>query len=164
MSTVTTGRYGLGLAVLIVISGCGGDGEENPTVVPVKGTVMYKQKPVEGATVSFMAKGASRAASGVSDASGSFQLSTYAANDGAVIGEHVITISKVKAEAQSQADPTANMNDPSKLSTEWESTKDGDPEASKTLLPEKYSNPNTTPLKETVSEDGENTFVLQLVD
>lgn len=163
MCSVTKGRYGLGLLVMIVVCGCG-DGAETPTVVPVKGTVMYKQKPVEGATVSFMAKGASRAASGVSDASGAFQLSTYAANDGAIVGEHVITVSKVKAEAQATSDPTANMNDPSQLTAQWEQTKDGDPEASKTLLPEKYSNPNTTPLKETVSESGENTFVLQLVD
>ena len=73
MLSVTTGRYGLGLLVVIAVSGCGAD-DETPTVVPVKGTVMYKQKPVEGATVSFMAKGASRAASGVTDAQGAFQL------------------------------------------------------------------------------------------
>ncbi|MEO1998058.1 MAG: carboxypeptidase-like regulatory domain-containing protein [Planctomycetaceae bacterium] len=151
------------LVVMFVSAGCSED-VERPVTVPVTGTVMYKQKPVDGATVSFMAEGASRAASGVTDAEGKFVLSTFAANDGALIGEHVVTVSKLTAQAEAAGDPTANMNDPSKLTQVWEQSKDADLAAVKTLLPEKYANANTTPLKEKVSETGENTFILQLTD
>ncbi|MCH8830716.1 MAG: carboxypeptidase regulatory-like domain-containing protein, partial [Planctomycetes bacterium] len=68
-------RYGLLAFGLILVSGCSSD-EDRPDTIPVSGTVMYKGKPVEGATVTFRNPEASRPASGVTDSKGKFQLTT----------------------------------------------------------------------------------------
>lgn len=147
-----------------VIAGCSA-GVDRPETAPVSGTVVYKGQPVEGATVSFMADGAPRAASGVTDADGKFQLSTFELNDGALIGEHVVTISKQEAGATApqSTDPTAALNDPSAL-VEMQLSTTSQKGGPKSLLPQKYANPNTSPLKEKVTAEGPNSFVFTLTD
>ena len=152
-----------GLCLTFAI-GCG-ESSDRPQTYPASGTVMYKGEAVEGATVSFWTEGSPRAATGVTDAEGKFQLSMYEANDGALAGDQVITVSKVEGGAAAAADPsTEAMNDASKMAEMMAASGPGGPKGPKSLLPEKYSNQDTTPLKETVAADGENTFVLQLAD
>ena len=164
MCSLITARCGILAAGLFLIAGCSGGKGESPKTFPVSGTVMYKGKAVVGATVSFMTEGSSRSASGITDSEGKFQLTTTKPNDGAVPGEHVVTVSKVTGGAQtSNEDMTAMLDDPSKLAQA--SDKQNKSKAvPKALLPAKYAHAKTTPLKETVTEDGPNEFVLQLAD
>jgi hypothetical protein len=159
----------LALAVLVVISGCGGGtAEDRPAVAPVSGTVMYNGSPVVGATVSFWAEGAPRAASGVTDSAGKFQLSMFEANDGAIPGENKITVTKVVGATAPAVDPTAAMDDPTSLANavrpEESLNADDDADGPTQAIPAIYASETTTPLKETVKADGDNTFVLQLAD
>ena len=163
----TVGILLLGLAF---VAGCSGAGADRPDTVPVSGTVVYKGKPVEGATVSFMAEGAPKPATGITDAEGKFQLSTFEFNDGAVVGEHVITVEKYEqgAEAaQTTSSMEEAMNDPNALAemaAQFEEEGEAAQAGPKSLLPPKYADPKTTPLKEKVTAEGPNTFVLQLTD
>ena len=152
------------LTGVVVCAGCGG-GVEVPKTVPVTGSVLYKGEPVEGASVSFWAEKAPRAATGVTNAKGEFSLSMFEINDGAIAGENKITVVKAppSTATSSTADPKAVMNDPAALANMTKSeavpaTKN------KPLLPPKYATLTATPLKETVSESGPNKFVLQLAD
>jgi hypothetical protein len=61
---------------------------------PVTGKVTYKGKPLPNGTVMFVpAEGP--AAYGEIAADGTYHLSTYGANDGAVLGKHKISITAV---------------------------------------------------------------------
>ena len=166
---VVRGVFAVGVALVTLSLGVGCSGTTgNPKTVPVTGTVMYKGEPVEGATVSFWAEKAPRAAAGVTNAKGEFSLSMFGANDGAMLGESKITVSKVAASAAGQSSaskPEDLLNDPSAMAKSSGSGTDGSlPEAPKALLPEKYGTSTSTPLKETVTASGPNKFVLQLTD
>lgn len=121
----------------VLILGCGADG---PAVAPVTGTVMYKNQPVEGAQVMFTpAEG--RPAEGTTDALGKFSLSTFATGDGAVLGEHRVTIVKmVKQDPNDPYSPTQNM------------------------LPAQYASATQSPMIQTVTADGVSDLQLELRD
>lgn len=89
--------FGLALAMLLTI-GCGKSGT-TPTV-KVTGTVTFSGAPVAGAVVGFTPE-QGRPASGTTDASGKFTLSTFETGDGAVLGKHAVTITD-SAEAQDE--------------------------------------------------------------
>lgn len=155
---------------LSTISGCGGGGSaDRPATVPVSGTVLYQGAPVGGASVSFWAEGAPRAATGVTNDKGEFQLSMFSANDGAVPGEHVITVTKIEGGAvvaSPQLSPE-DRSDPTKALEAYQrqmGSGQGPAAGPKNALPEKYAQQTTSPLKETVSEGATNSFVLQLTD
>lgn len=154
----------IGLSLTGLAVGCGG-GTPAVKTVPVSGTITYKGKPIEGATVSFMAEGAPRAASGVTDANGEFKLSMFKFNDGALVGENKVVVVKANPEAtpKSAATPEQMLADPSILAKQSAaaSSKKNVPAS---LIPEKYASPRSTPLKETVTEAGPNSFVIQLTD
>jgi hypothetical protein len=158
----------LAALLLLAIAGCGG-GSEQLEVVPVSGVVMYKGNPVSGAQVSFVAEGSPRPATGVTNDKGEFQLSTYDVNDGAVPGEHTITVAKFQSQAAAAApamDSREMLSRPGSMLDGYRQTV-GDPRTAKgpqSELPEKYSKPESSGLKETVKKDGENRFVLQLTD
>src|SRR5262245_18502134 len=82
------GRWG-GVAVLVLAAfGCGG--ADRP--VKVRGTVTLVGVPVEGAVVTFLAEAGGRNASGRTRADGSFELTTFAANDGALPGNYTVLV------------------------------------------------------------------------
>lgn len=143
--------------------GCG-DSAERPDRYPVSGSVMYNGKPVSGATVSFWAEGAARPATGVSDEEGKFQLTMFEPYDGAVAGEHKVTVLKVEESDAPAGSPEDAMNDPSAMTDMMAQAGAGGDSGPKYLVPQKYSDKAATPLRETVSADGDNTFVLQLAD
>lgn len=74
--------------------GCGGRGRAAASLktVPVKGTVRLNGKPVTKGTVKFEPEVPGRTATGAIQADGSFTLSTYATDDGAVPGPHRVAI------------------------------------------------------------------------
>lgn len=79
--------------LLLILTACGG-GEVLPETAPVSGVLTYKGKPVEGATIVFMPVNAKRTNPGysTSDKEGKYKVTTYTADDGALLGEHEITV------------------------------------------------------------------------
>ena len=122
---------------LTVPVGCG-DGR--PPRVRVTGTVTYRGWPVKGAHVVFTPPNA-RPAAARTDAQGRFTLRTFDPEDGAVLGTHQITISKMNS---------VNPDDPYA--------------ARKSSLPERYRRADTSGLTAEVTADGENDFTFELED
>ena len=128
-------------------SGCGASG---PATAPVSGTVTYNGKPVAGAYVSFVPSDASsRAAEGLTDASGRFTLGTFSPNDGAIVGKY-----KIGVIANGPARP-AKPGEGSGMPGE---TVPGEP-----IVPTKYFSPETSGLEHEV-KSGRNTVELTLKD
>jgi hypothetical protein len=85
--------------------GCGpGGGGRAPDLIPVKGKVSYKGRPLTKGTVTFEPDGFGRPARGDLQADGTFVLTTLKEGDGVVAGEHRISITGVeKALAKDRA-------------------------------------------------------------
>jgi hypothetical protein len=78
----------MAVAVLASAGGC----KRNPRVVPVKGKVLYNGQPLPFGSVMFQPdKGQPAVGDLASD--GSFTLSSYGPNDGAVPGKHSVSVS-----------------------------------------------------------------------
>ena len=121
---------------LIATLGCGG-GVSNPKVVPVSGTVTIKGKPTAGVDVNFFREKASRAASGRTDAEGKYRLTMFEANDGAIPGKNLVTLT-IPGETVSMEQMMSGKAPPAK-----------------SPLPPEYSNPTATPFSYEV-KDGVN--------
>lgn len=143
--------------------GCGG-GSDRPELVPVSGSVTFKGAPVEGATVTFYSEKSPRSAQGVTDASGNFKLTTYDTNDGAVAGEHTVSISKVNAADASQTITQANAEEMMKKNVGMMAggkMADAKPEL---VLPAKYADAKTSGEKRTVVKGDANNFKFELTE
>jgi hypothetical protein len=78
-------------------SGCGaGGGGKAPDLIPVKGKVSFKGKPLTKGTVTFEPDGFGRPARGDLQSDGTFVLGTLKEGDGAVVGEHRVSITGVE--------------------------------------------------------------------
>ncbi len=158
------------VATLVLVTpffvGCGGGGTDRPVVTPVQGTVTFKGSPVEGATVSFFNEKSPRSATGVTDSSGKFQLTTFDTNDGAVAGEHVVTISKIEAKADAMMSPGMSKEQMmEKMNAQTEKMKGNLKETvAKSTLPGKYANVKTSGLTKTVAENVANDFKFELTE
>lgn len=144
------------LLSLGILSGCGGT--DRPEVVPVSGTVTFNDEPVAGATVRFLADGAPRPATGVTAEDGTFQLTTYEPNDGAVPGTHRVTVTK----SPEQAEPPAAVTD-----LESDAYTDAMQQAQKTPrgnggLPGRYADPGRTDLSIEIRPGEPNKVELEL--
>jgi hypothetical protein len=130
--TIRTGprpRFPLALALAWgLLSGCGGDAGELPTV-RVSGTLSVDGKPVSTGTVHFVPANGRPATGIVQD--GKFTLSTYKEGDGVAPGKNRISVEVV------QEVPT----------------KDGDTTA-KSLIPAKFTNPDESGLQLEVPPGG----------
>ena len=148
-------------AMIASLSACGG-GADRPTVVPVSGKILFKGQPVEGARVGFHSQGSSpRVASGTTDSQGQFKLTTFDTADGAVPGEHVVTIFKPEETAAAQEEMSAENPDEAyhkamTAATHWK------PTDVKSKLPTQYASAESSPERRTVSEEGPNEFTIEL--
>jgi hypothetical protein len=126
-------------------------------MVPVSGKVIYKGQPVEGAVVTFMSEAAPRTATGKTDAAGAFKLTTYDTNDGAVAGEHKVSISK--AAAGGDAKPMSPED-----YAKFMSGSGGKPPQQEVsdAIPAKYASPETSGLTRTVVDGDVNEFTFEL--
>ncbi len=77
-------------------TGCGGGGD-NPSTAAVSGKVTRQGQPVSGGTVTFSPQASAdkkgppgKPAAGVVGPDGTFKLTTYAKDDGAVLGKHQV--------------------------------------------------------------------------
>jgi len=137
---------GLLLIAFVLLLGC----SNSHGTASVAGQVLYKNQPVEGATVIFHPKGegaAAKPAQGKTDSGGHFTVTTYFGPgeqpDGALPGDYAVTVTKID-EPQGAFDPH----------------KDPPP---KNHLPAKYSTPQQSPLTVTI-KPGANRPELKLED
>jgi hypothetical protein len=77
---------------ILAVSGCTTGSAALPTLIPVKGKVTYKGRPVTKGFVHFEPDGYGRAATGMLGSDGTFILTTFKEGDGVVAGEHRIYI------------------------------------------------------------------------
>lgn len=134
-------------AVVVLFAGC--FGSDGPPTAPVMGVVTYNGQPVENAGVMF-SPAAGRPAIAQTNANGEFVLSTRGSDDGALLGEHTVTIVKIEA------------RDPDQVAIAARSGRR--PPPPRNLLPAKYADARQSGLKATVTESGPNEFRFELTD
>lgn len=88
-------RRGLSWAILVLTLGTlatAGGCKRNPRVVPVAGKVLYNGQPLPFGSVMFQPDKGQPAMADIA-ADGTFTLSSYGPNDGAVPGKHSVSVS-----------------------------------------------------------------------
>ena len=146
-------RIALLLSVcMAVVGGCGSN--PHPELRRVSGTVTYNGEPVADATVAFYNNASSRLATGRTDATGQFSLTSYNPQDGALPGEHRVVVTK----SESSGDEEVALSMDEAVQTRPKRTR------SRQLLPKEYGSEDTTPIVVQVSEDGQNDLKIELVD
>jgi hypothetical protein len=140
-------RFLLALAGMLTSCAMGCGGNERRSVVPASGIVRIDGRPQRKLSVLFFPAGG-RPAGGVTDAEGRFRLTTFEPGDGALIGEHAVTISPIE-------DPPIYMpQDKSKVTPAVKVTFP--------TIPAKYFERATTDLKQTVTAAGPNEFMFDI--
>jgi hypothetical protein len=143
----------------LVLTGAG-CGSSSRKLVPVEGIVTLEGEPLGGATVSFVpVSGGGLPASGRTSADGTFHLTTYSADDGALPGDYKVLVLKFEQLHQPQGfDPTdgkqaqdmmRKMMDPPKAKKGAATTT-----KAKSPVHANYQNESKTPLRARVPPDG----------
>jgi hypothetical protein len=141
--------------LLAIVLACGSCHRTNgPKMAPVRGRVLLAGKPLGGATVTFIARGAPRFSTGTTDAEGNFSLTTFTPNDGAVIGQNTVTVTVIVRPPEA----TGVAPDPVLTS---HLVRDVKPGGSAKQLPLRYADARTSGLTVTVGT-GKNSPVLEL--
>ena len=149
------------VVVVVLLAGCSGSSgptNRRPTK-PVKVTVTYKGKPVADATVTFInQEGDAAPAYGKTDAQGVAKMKTYVEGDGAVLGQHKVTITKTESVGggSSALQDSKDYVPPAGGATPLPTTKN--------LIPEKYGLLATSSLTAEVKKDGKNEITFDLQD
>lgn len=148
----------LAMTSVLCCWGCTGGGSDGPKLVPATGTVYYNDKPIAGATVTFMVE-KSPIATGITNAEGKFVLST-GGRPGAPLGEAKVGIAKAGAAAEDRKQMTPE--DMAKMAQQQMQMRTPEP---KPEIPLKYGNPETSNLVASLVADGaQNVFEFRLVD
>lgn len=150
-------------ALLLFIAGCGG-GAARPEIAPVSGRVTYKGQPVEGAKVTFRTEGSPRVGTGITNANGEYELTTFDTNDGAVVGEHRVTIAKFEQEVDSAESEGYDPENPGATYSQQMMSAASGKDKLESQLPAKYADPATTPLTRTVVAGEDNVFNFEIED
>ena len=132
------------LSIMFATLGCNKPGD-HPKTYPTRITILKDGKPVEGATLSLvpMDPNNKNSAYGLTDANGVCNVTSFETGDGAVPGEYTVTVRKV--EEVREAAPTEENPEDTKVVSTTE------------IVPKKYNSSNSSGLKITVSESGDNT-------
>lgn len=145
----------IGTVLVAILStlGCSAITDENPNWpkrYKASGVVTYEGKAVEGAEVTFQCNDGKSTATAKTDSAGRFVLTTYVEGDGAVAGQHVVTIRRVDVVDMTPKDVDVSAGGtalPPKIT--W-------------IVPEKYSLPNKSGLQAEVQDKGPNEFKFDL--
>jgi len=125
LRTVACLMVGVSLVGLLASAGCGSG---RPKTVPVTGVVTLDGNVVEGAAVKLSPKAGGHPAIGTTDKEGKFTLKTFEKDDGALLGEHLVSVSKVEMSGvQADKDGLSGPPAPGGIKEKW-------------LIPKKYSN------------------------
>ena len=136
----------VGCLVTVLLTGCG----RQSRTVPVGGMVTLDGKPLADAAVLFVPIDGGVPGRGSTTVSGSFSLSTFDRNDGALVGRHRVAVSKVETSGfAGSSDGLSGKLDGRQIQT-------------KCLCPERYGLPATSGLEVAVERGRKNTFELHL--
>jgi len=138
--------------VLVVLVGCG---ESGPQVVPVSGTVTYNGAPLADATLLFTPQ-TGPTSQAKSDASGKFTLVTAQQANGAVAGEHTVLVTK--------SEPPKGMTEAQYEALVKSAGAGTELPPRRSVVPEKYSTLQESPLRVTISPAGESDLKVELRD
>jgi hypothetical protein len=159
----------VGLAAVVAVVGLvvGCDKGLTESVAPAGGTVTLKGEALANARVVFYpVAGSSRFSHGNTDATGKFTLSTYGVNDGALIGKHKVTVSKIEgADSAPKIDPEAlRKGGVSAMPGYADQMGVGGKKAEqpKQMIPEKYSDKEQSTFEVEVTATGPNDFKIAL--
>lgn len=133
----------MGLVCLVAL-GC----DSLPETVPVSGTVSYKDSPLTFGSITFLPMSGGQPARGTIQSDGSYTLSTYKEDDGAVAGTHRVRIMCTTAQ-----DPS----NPVEIGA-------NDLVAGRLLIPRRYTQMGSSGLTADVQPSGENKFDFKLTD
>ncbi len=145
------------VSVVVVLSGImlvvGCSKSDAPVTARVKGTVNYQGKPVPDATLLFVPdKGPP--AFGKTDSAGNFELTTKSPNDGAAVGTHKVSVTKIG--------PPGGMTEEQYQKLKASAGAGTQVPAGVSLIPEKYSRTETTTLTATIEAGKTNEISLKL--
>lgn len=127
------------VVILCCSSGCF---SSSANIASVSGVITLDGEPLEGATVAFYPT-SGRASQGVTDDTGRYELIFLKNEKGAVIGDHIVTVStKVEDEVDYRGDVAGESGDEVQ-----ETVTKGRPET----LPERYTDRRKSELKATVT-------------
>lgn len=135
--------------------GCGGSANEMTTTA-VSGKVTFEDGPISGGGEIRFIPAQGKAAAGTIGSDGTYKLSTYGVDDGAILGEHRVEISQylVLQEAKYASLPEGATTEDEAAS---QPVKEEVRVADEDLIPEVYDSVES-PLRATVTVDGENVF------
>lgn len=135
-----------------VSAGCGRSSnqwtEMRQPVYKAHGVVILDGQPLEGAQVVFHSSDPEMTATGRTDATGKFQLTTYEEGDGFIVGTHGVSISK-----------RVWIEKPTRYDTAEEPQKALFPDE---LLAIKFTNRETSQLQATIEKKGKNSYEFQV--
>lgn len=159
MKQFVCGLVALGLFATL---GCGGS--DFPDPIPVSGTVSYQGKPVEGAKVTFLSRSGGRSASGTTDATGTYALTTFNTDDGAIPDEYTVTIAKFDAAETGESIDLDNGEMGADYAAMMDAAASGGAAINKedSKLPAKYADAAESGLSRTVAEGQPNEFNFEL--
>lgn len=157
----------LSLILFVGCSGGGGPAKGRQQTFAAKGKVTYNGLPVANAQVAFLPEDDGMPPAFAATASdGSFKLTTYNQNDGAVAGTHQVKVTSMEQETTPPVE--VDFSDPESLArAQAERYRQGVStplKEAKSHLPEKYSKFSTSGLIARVTEGGDNEFTFELTD
>jgi hypothetical protein len=132
------------LAVLLTVLGCGGPEE----LAPASGKVLYKGKPLAFGSVMFQHTSGGQPSQGEIQPDGTFEMSTFDANDGARIGPNLVSIFCYESQ-----DPARKAQRSA-----------GEQSLGRLLIPRKYTLFSSSGLRIDVSPNKNDPFVFELQD
>jgi len=141
------------LSMPLLTMSCSGSSEDKwtaqrPDTFPAAGIVTFDGKPLPEATVVFQSTGGEpQAAVGRTDENGEFQLRTFTDGDGAIAGEHKVTVVCSRTEGPPDG---ANLDEANVVIQEV------------SLIPERYADPAKSGLTASVTPGQENKFTFHL--
>ncbi|MEY4188395.1 MAG: hypothetical protein RIT02_3429 [Planctomycetota bacterium] len=134
----------------VLISGCGGQYSPQAEIfktVSASGVLTFRGKPLAGFIVTLHPAGDQRTASGTTDADGRFTLGTNAHGDGAVAGNHKVSVIWQPPEDDGLG---STVEDPKKMPK---------PPLD---IPAKYASPETSEITLEIPESGSSDLKLDL--
>ena len=140
-------------AACISLTGCG-DNAVRPEMGRVQGTVTYQGKRLEKGLVTYTPVSSSGVSGGTNalgqiESDGSYTLTTFNTGDGAILGQHVVTVSVPSQDIRELNKPRADGSIPYILP--------------KSAIPARYTDSTKSPFRQTVVA-GKNVFDLELKD
>jgi hypothetical protein len=138
------------LIFAFTLVGCGG-----ARTSPVEGIVLLDGKPLAGASIQFVPQEQGKDATGQTDNSGQFAMSTFQPRDGVLPGTYKVVISPPTGEV----DPTkyGNAGDAMSAASKAPAKK----ESTGPAFPQQYSRADQTPLTQEVPVKGQVKFDLK---